>query len=105
MIVYSHFQACAASGTVKRVVLTSSIASVSGGHPRDKIFTEETWTDVSSKDVGAYEKSKVCFTQKWFTQFQLSVCFILNLSMVYAGLGRSIGSIGSIAPIGSIQIN
>ncbi len=46
---------------MKRVVLTSSIASVSGGHPRDKIFTEESWTDVTSKDVGAYEKSKVCF--------------------------------------------
>ena len=52
-------KACVAAGTVKRVVVTSSIAAVSGGFffPRDTPYTEEDWTDESL--VPAYEKSKV----------------------------------------------
>ena len=44
---------------VKRVVMTSSLAAVIYGHPRDgsKIFDEKDWsrTDI---DIGAYQKSK-----------------------------------------------
>lgn len=44
---------------VKRVVLTSSLAAVSFGHPEQSApFTEESWTNVSGKDVTAYAKSK-----------------------------------------------
>ena len=55
--------ACAESGTVKRVVVTSSIAAVSSGMPgnpgcpEDHVYTEEDW---SAEEVCApYEKSKL----------------------------------------------
>jgi nucleoside-diphosphate-sugar epimerase len=43
---------------VKRVVLTSSIAAVAYGTPRDHSYTESDWTNVDGPDVGPYEKSK-----------------------------------------------
>jgi nucleoside-diphosphate-sugar epimerase len=44
---------------VKRVVLTSSFAAIGYGHPRqEKPFTEADWTNVKSKDVLPYPKSK-----------------------------------------------
>ena len=45
---------------MKRVILTSSVAAVSAGHPsRTTPFTEEDWSDLeSSKPVAAYPKSK-----------------------------------------------
>jgi dihydroflavonol-4-reductase len=44
---------------VKRVVLTSSSAAIAYGHkPRRTPFDETDWTDVSSPDVPAYQKSK-----------------------------------------------
>ncbi|KAJ5220318.1 nucleoside-diphosphate-sugar epimerase [Penicillium chermesinum] len=46
---------------VKRVVVTSSMAAVTGGNgSRDASnpFTEDDWTDVDKPGVGAYEKSK-----------------------------------------------
>ena len=51
-------KACVAAGTVKRVVVTSSAAAVSGGFliPRDTPYTEEDWVDESL--VPAYERSK-----------------------------------------------
>ncbi len=52
-------KACAESGSVKRVVLTSSTMAVSGGLGGEpgKVYTEEDWaTDESCK--GAYERSK-----------------------------------------------
>jgi dihydroflavonol-4-reductase len=44
---------------VERVVLTSSIAAVVFGTPREgtNVFDEASWSD-TSKDIGAYEKSK-----------------------------------------------
>ena len=57
------FSACAESGTVKRVVVTSSVAAVScglpgnPGYPDDYMYTEEDW---SVEDACApYEKSKL----------------------------------------------
>ena len=44
---------------VKRVVLTSSFASIGYGHPaQDAAFDETTWTDVNGVNVAAYPKSK-----------------------------------------------
>ena len=55
--------ACAESGTVKRVVVTSSVAAVSSGmagnpgRPEDHMYTEDDW---SVEDAcGPYEKSKL----------------------------------------------
>ena len=55
--------ACAESGTVKRVVVTSSVAAVScglsgnPGYPDDYVYTEDDW---SVEDAcGPYEKSKL----------------------------------------------
>jgi dihydroflavonol-4-reductase len=48
----------AADAGVRRVVLTSSVAAISGGHkPDDRIFTEDDWTNTNAK-IGAYLKSK-----------------------------------------------
>jgi len=48
--------AASKSENIKKVVLTSSMASIAYGHNRD-ICNENDWTDIS-KDVGAYIKSK-----------------------------------------------
>lgn len=42
---------------VKRIVMTSSIAAVSGGHDKSKSLNESHWSD-TTKDIGAYQKSK-----------------------------------------------
>lgn len=55
-------KAASESGTVKRVVLTSSMLAVSRGHSADrgdKPFTEEDWTVPDGHGVTAYDKSKV----------------------------------------------
>jgi dihydroflavonol-4-reductase len=44
---------------VKRVVITSSFAAIGYGHqPSDKVYTEETWSEVDSPDIKPYAKSK-----------------------------------------------
>lgn len=44
---------------VKRVVLTSSFGAIGYGHiPTELPFTEESWTDIQSKGLSAYVKSK-----------------------------------------------
>ncbi|WP_030904708.1 SDR family oxidoreductase [Streptomyces sp. NRRL F-5126] len=44
---------------VRRVVLTSSLASISYGHADvDRTFTEEDWTDLGGAHVAPYAKSK-----------------------------------------------
>ena len=48
--------AAAASGTVKRVVLTSSVAAVRPARPGGETLTEDDWADIDSDD--AYQKSK-----------------------------------------------
>ncbi|MGZ6807890.1 MAG: SDR family oxidoreductase [Mycobacteriaceae bacterium] len=50
----------ARNASVKRVVLTSSFAAIGVGHGGlDREFTEEDWTDIDSRGVPAYVKSKV----------------------------------------------
>jgi len=46
------------SANVERVVMTSSVAAVLYGRVRDHVFNEQDWSDVTSKHIGAYEKSK-----------------------------------------------
>ena len=57
-------RACAAAHSVKRVVLTSSIAAVAGQDVPDftKNYTEEDWTDLAVH-VAAYPKSKTLAEQ------------------------------------------
>ena len=56
-------KACAASGTLKRVVLTSSMVTVSSGfvgnsgRPRDYVYSETDWSDEAI--CPPYEKSKL----------------------------------------------
>lgn len=53
-------EAAASTGTVKKVVLTSSCAAVCEGHPNDKrkVFTEMDWTDCGNSSVLDYARSK-----------------------------------------------
>jgi len=46
---------------IKRVVMTSSLAAIAGGH--DRRVTEADWTDINHPSVGAYEKSKTIAEQ------------------------------------------
>ena len=50
----------AAKAGVKRVVMTSSVAAVSAGHPRapERNYNEDDWSIIDSPTIGAYEKSK-----------------------------------------------
>lgn len=50
----------ASKAGVKRVVQTSSMAAIVYGHKRDGsiTFNEDYWTDLSSSEMGAYERSK-----------------------------------------------
>jgi len=50
-------KACADAGTVKRVVLTSSFASVMGDRSAPKMYNEDDWTD-PSLNISTYNKSK-----------------------------------------------
>ena len=55
-------KACAEAGTVKRVVLTSSIAAVAGlgghpGSPPDRVYTEKDW--IEEAGISPYDKSKL----------------------------------------------
>jgi len=55
-------KAAKASGTVKRVVVTSSAAAISHGvaYEKGKVFTDDDWSDPEGKSgyISAYQKSK-----------------------------------------------
>ncbi|KFM60178.1 putative uncharacterized oxidoreductase, partial [Stegodyphus mimosarum] len=53
-------QACAEAGTVKRVVITSSIAAIHGEMVMEegKVYTEGDWTNTESTSLDLYSKSK-----------------------------------------------
>ena len=50
------------AGSVQRVVVTSSFAAIGDGHPHERIkagpFTEKDWSNVDSKELPPYPKSK-----------------------------------------------
>jgi nucleoside-diphosphate-sugar epimerase len=47
---------------VRRIVMTSSIAAISGGHDKSKLLNESHWSD-TTQDIGAYQKSKTIAEQ------------------------------------------
>ncbi|CAB3399509.1 unnamed protein product [Caenorhabditis bovis] len=51
-------RAVAADGNVRKVVLTSSCAAVNEGHPQDRVFDENDWSNLDSKYIDCYIKSK-----------------------------------------------
>jgi nucleoside-diphosphate-sugar epimerase len=52
-------KAAASTGTVKRVVITSSFAAIGYGHPdRTEPFTESDWSNVDDPSIPPYQKSK-----------------------------------------------
>ncbi|MCZ6631358.1 MAG: SDR family oxidoreductase [Actinobacteria bacterium] len=53
----SVLESVSKTGDVRRVVLTSSFAAMSG-EPKDSPWSEDDWNDVSSLDSGAYAYSK-----------------------------------------------
>ena len=54
-------KACADSGTVKRVVLTSSVAAIEDIRSEiSYVFTENDWGDDNDVSLHAYAKSKIC---------------------------------------------
>ncbi len=49
----------ASSASVRRVVVTSSVAAIAYGRGgQQRPFTEDDWSDPDSADIGSYEKSK-----------------------------------------------
>ena len=50
-------QACTESGSVRRVVLTSSVAAVGNSDANGSVFSETDWSDPGS--LRSYAKSKV----------------------------------------------
>jgi len=54
-------RASAESGTVRRVVLTSSVAAIAPGHPDTRALTEDDWATVDAGDP--YQKSKTLAEQ------------------------------------------
>ncbi|MEJ5223292.1 MAG: aldehyde reductase [Anaerolineales bacterium] len=80
-------RACAAAG-VRRVVLTSSIAAVSGGHPPTKThFDESDWSNAESSTIGAYAKSKTLAERAaWDFMHTLGENHPMTLSVINPGL-------------------
>jgi nucleoside-diphosphate-sugar epimerase len=57
-------KACAKCPSVKKVVLTSSCASINEGHDdEERMFSEDDWTNVESNKVLYYAKSKTMAEQ------------------------------------------
>lgn len=54
--------ACSTAG-VERVVMTSSMAAILYGNDRSQTFDESHWSNVDSRRIGAYEKSKTLAEQ------------------------------------------
>ena len=75
----------AASKThIKKVVLTSSMASISYGHQKD-ICDVNDWTDIS-KDVGAYIKSKTIAEKAAWDYFYKEGSNSFSLTTIHPGM-------------------
>jgi dihydroflavonol-4-reductase len=72
---------------VERVVLTSSIAAVFYGRARDHVFNETDWSDVESRKIGAYEKSKtIAERAAWQFMESLDASSTMTLVVINPGL-------------------
>ncbi|CAD5224378.1 unnamed protein product [Bursaphelenchus okinawaensis] len=64
-------KAAASDKNIKKVVLTSSCAAVNDGHKNDeRVFDETCWTDITSKKVDNYAKSKTIAERKAWGFFE-----------------------------------
>jgi dihydroflavonol-4-reductase len=72
---------------VERVVMTSSVAAVFYGRPRDHVFNEQDWSNVTSKHIGAYEKSKTLAERAaWDFMASLGDSATMDLVVINPGL-------------------
>jgi len=78
----------AASGNVRRVVMTSTIAAIYKGHEHDdtKVFNEDDWA-TTDQDIGDYYKSKILAERAaWDFVNSLQGDDILELAVINPGL-------------------
>jgi nucleoside-diphosphate-sugar epimerase len=74
-------------GGVERVVMTSSMAAVCYGRARDRVFTEDDWSDVDGPDIGAYEQSKtIAERTAWEFMASLGAPNAMDLVTINPGL-------------------
>ncbi len=72
---------------VQRVVMTSSVAAVLYGRDRDHVFTEADWSNVQSRRIGAYEKSKTLAERAaWNYMDSLASTLAMDLVVINPGL-------------------
>ncbi len=77
---------------VEHIVLTSSMAAIMYGYPRDRRepFTEEEWTDITSPDANAYTQSKTLAEQKAWELVEAtsnkSILSVINPSFILGPL-------------------
>jgi len=72
---------------VERVVITSSLAAVLYGQDRDRIFTENDWSNVNDSRIGAYEKSKtIAERAAWDFMSSLGNEATMSLTTINPGL-------------------
>ncbi len=84
-------ESCRKSGTVKRVVLTSSIAAITGAPDSDRIFTEQDWNTTSSLKENPYHYSKTLAEQAAWKYMQQQADFDLVVINPFMVIGPSLG--------------
>jgi nucleoside-diphosphate-sugar epimerase len=77
----------ASSAGVERVVLTSSVAAVLYGRDRNRVFTEDDWSNIDDKRIGTYEKSKaIAERAAWDAMGELGSESTMSLAVINPGL-------------------
>jgi len=77
---------------VERVVLTSSLAAVLYGHDRNRVFTENDWSNIDDRRIGAYEKSKT-IAERAAWDYMSSLGSISTMSLVTINPGLVMGPV------------
>jgi dihydroflavonol-4-reductase len=80
----------ASEAGVERVVLTSSIGAVFYGRARDHTFNETDWSNLESRKIGAYEKSKT-IAERAAWQFMESLDENVAMELVVINPGLILG--------------
>lgn len=76
----------AAKAGIKRVVMTSSTAAIVYGRDRNQIFNENSWSNVKSKKIGAYQKSKTLAEKAAWAFAQSEEANNMELAVINPGL-------------------
>ncbi len=85
-------ESCIKSGTVKRVILTSSIAAITDEPDSTKVFTEKDWNTMSSLDRNPYHFSKtVAELAAWDFIMKQRPAFDLVVINPFMVIGSSLG--------------